>query len=219
MSRSPSLPIAVLAAGAFLALALAAMGQEYRLDARAEPLSQAVRLRLDPAEAAYTGSVSVEVRLHRASDALLFHAEEIELERVLLRRAGAPEPWTLAPEVGEWGTITARAGETLAPGDYTLEIWQSHLAKLAVEMTPPLLAALERYFGWPYPYAGAPSATGLRRAGASSAGPRASGRGPPGGPPRSGSRRRGPSPARRRAASACPASGHRQPPDSPGLKP
>ena len=271
MTRSRSLPTPVLAAGLLLALASAAAGaQEYRLGARAEPLSQAVRLRLDPAEAAYSGSVSIEMRLHRASDALLFHAEELELERVLLRRAGTPEPWTLAPEVGEWGTVTARAGETLAPGDYTLEIdfrqefdtraiglyrmeqagkaylftqfepddarkafpcWdepgykipyqltlevpaglealsntpiereseaggvrtvvfaatpptpsyllalavgpleaveipgmsvpgrvvttagQSHLAKLAVEITPPLLAALERYFGQPYPYA------------------------------------------------------------------
>lgn len=124
--------VLLLAALSFLAALGAgrARAQEYRLDDRAEPLAQSVRLKLDPARSNYSGTTVTDLRLRRPTDALVFHAEDMELDRVELRRrdpeggsaGGSRGPWSLAVEVGRWGTVTARAGETLAPGRYVLEV-------------------------------------------------------------------------------------------------
>lgn len=221
-ARSASGPFRLLAALPLLAGG-PELAQDYRLDGRAEPLSQAVRLAVDPVRADYSGTTVIDLRVRRATDALLFHAEDMEIDRVELRRldsggdseAGSGGTWTLEPEVGAWGTVAARADETLIPYQLTLEVpsglealtntpiarrseadgtrtvvfeptpptpsyllplavgplesveipglsvpgrvvtpaGRRGLTELAVEMTPPILAALEGYFGRPYPYA------------------------------------------------------------------
>jgi cytosol alanyl aminopeptidase len=95
--------------------------QDFRLDDRAVPLAQAVRLKLDPAQAGYSGAVRIALEVRRGTDTLYFNAEGMTFDRVeLIAAEGSARP--LETEEGEWGTITARAAEAIEPGKYTLEI-------------------------------------------------------------------------------------------------
>jgi cytosol alanyl aminopeptidase len=72
-------------------------------------------------------------------------------QRTLVFQKSKPMPsYLLAIAAGPLESVPI-AGLSVPGRIYTVR-GQSHLTQMAVEMTPPLLAALEGYFGSPYPY-------------------------------------------------------------------
>jgi alanyl aminopeptidase len=92
----------------------------HRLPTDVTPTFQSIRLTLDPDKPDYTGTVRVELRVAKPVEAILFHAQDMKLESVVLR--GKKSEVTLQPEVGAEGLVTARAPAPIAPGSYALEI-------------------------------------------------------------------------------------------------
>ncbi len=91
-----------------------------RLDPRAAPVFQEVKLELDADRPDYRGSTRVELRVTEAVESFRFHAEGQELERIELTGAGGAIG--LEIERGIEGTVTATPERPLEPGDYELEI-------------------------------------------------------------------------------------------------
>jgi alanyl aminopeptidase len=106
-----------------LAVPAAAADTIGRLDPNVVPVGEAVRLELDARQADYSGSVEIALAVKASTRSFRFHAEEIDLKRVVLHRDGAAEPpRTLTTTVGAEGMVTAEAAAPLAPGRYTLTI-------------------------------------------------------------------------------------------------
>lgn len=95
-------------------------GETLRLGDDVVPLHQEVRLVLDPREAGYTGSVTVQVRVGKALDSFRFHAREIEIERAVLDTPNGR--FILETVAGEGDTVTATASRTIPTGEHTLII-------------------------------------------------------------------------------------------------
>lgn len=95
-------------------------GAVERLGRDVVPTFQAVRLELDARKADYTGSVRIELRVHRPVPAFRFHAKEMTFTRLDLRGPAGPVSVTHAPV--EDGGIRVTAPRPLAPGVYTLEV-------------------------------------------------------------------------------------------------
>jgi len=51
---------------------------------------------------------------------ILFHAQEMKLEKIVLLGKGGPRE--LTPQVGDEGLVTATAAAEIAPGAYTLDV-------------------------------------------------------------------------------------------------
>jgi alanyl aminopeptidase len=102
-----------------LALAPAAIA-EPRLGGDVVPTFEAVRLHLDPARADYSGAVTVDLDVRRATALLRFHARGQTFTRVALSQGDRDVP--VAVERGENGDTVARAQAPLAPGAYRLAI-------------------------------------------------------------------------------------------------
>jgi alanyl aminopeptidase len=118
MRRLPVVPLCLA-----LAVPAAAADTIGRLDPNVVPLGEAVRLDLDPRQEDYSGSVEISLAVRAATRSFRFHAEEIDLKRVVLHRDGAAEPArTLTTSVGAEGMVTAEAAGPIAPGRYTLTI-------------------------------------------------------------------------------------------------
>ena len=92
----------------------------HRLPTDVTPTFQAIRLTLDAAQPNYTGSVRVELRVAKTTPSIQFHAQEMTLDKVVLR--GKNGTVTLKPTSGEDGFVTAAAPSPIAAGEYTLEI-------------------------------------------------------------------------------------------------
>ncbi len=72
--------------------------------------------------------------------------------RTVVFKKSPPLPtYLLALAVGPFETVPVPGMS--APGRVVTVRGQSHLAQLAVEVTPPILRAMEKYFGSPYPFA------------------------------------------------------------------
>lgn len=84
------------------------------------PKFEAIHLNLDPNKSDYTGSVHIEIKVERATKAIQFHAQEMDLQRIILRgKRGTVE---LKPDTEEDGLVTATAPTTVSPGSYSLDI-------------------------------------------------------------------------------------------------
>src|SRR3954447_19449199 len=108
-----------LALSAVLALAPAALA-ETRLGGDVVPTFEAVRLRLDPARAEYSGTVAVDLEVRRATVEVRFHARGQTFSRLILSQGDREVP--VEVERGQNGYTLARARAPLAPGAYRLTI-------------------------------------------------------------------------------------------------
>jgi alanyl aminopeptidase len=121
---------ACVGAGAFvlvpgLASARAAAASDLRLGTTVVPRSESLRLVLDPGQERYTGSATIELEVREAAPSFRLHAEELAIERCVLRRAGEGEPGKalgVEIETGPQGLVTLTPSTPLAPGDWVLEI-------------------------------------------------------------------------------------------------
>ncbi|MFN8586747.1 MAG: M1 family aminopeptidase [Candidatus Eisenbacteria bacterium] len=98
----------------------AANAPEARLPRNPLPLSQAVRLKLDPDKRSYSGTIRTELRVSAAVDSVVLHAEGQKLVRISLLQGGD----TIAVErrSGPHGLVTLKAARPLAAGSAALEI-------------------------------------------------------------------------------------------------
>jgi aminopeptidase N len=84
------------------------------------PAFESIRLVLDPAQSAYTGTAHVELKVARPTSTFGFHAEGPVLSVLKLRGAAGEIP--LKHIVGARGLVRAEADRPIAPGAYTLDI-------------------------------------------------------------------------------------------------
>ncbi len=98
-----------------------------RLERKVVPTFESVRLALDPAQPAYTGSVRIELHAREATSTFDFHARKINFERLALTRATEGSPPGDRREVplqhaAEGESVRVTTAAPLEPGAYTLEI-------------------------------------------------------------------------------------------------
>lgn len=111
----------VLAASPRTACATAA-----RLGSDVVPTFEAIHLKLDASKNDYSGSVRIDLAVAKETGNFTFHAEEMTLTNVELRRAGARgasgSVVTIAYAPAENGTVIVAAETPLTPGNYSLAI-------------------------------------------------------------------------------------------------
>lgn len=112
--------VAVIALGIAFMLSLTTLADDDRLGDVATPTNQIIRLKLDPTQADYTGSVVIDITVNRSSDIIRFHAEEMNLNRVALFSGDTEIKTTF--EVGPVATIVLKSEANFEPGEYRLEI-------------------------------------------------------------------------------------------------
>ena len=97
-----------------------------RLDDNVAPTFQGISLVVDADQKSYTGSVHVELQVQKRTNSFRFHAEEMKLDKIVLRRAapGKKEPSAidLDTKEGKTGLVDVTTKTTLEPGEYTLDI-------------------------------------------------------------------------------------------------
>src|SRR5690349_6771215 len=98
--------------------ALAAAQDPARLGTVVTPRFEAMRFDLDADQKSYSGSATIELEVHAPTDSLRFHARDLKLERVTLRRGQDVIPTTTRR--GDLALVTVEAKQALAPGSYTL---------------------------------------------------------------------------------------------------
>lgn len=91
-----------------------------RLDRKVVPTSQTIDLVLDAGRPDYTGSVRIDLRVDEATDSFRFHAEELTLTSVSLKRKRSAVP--IRHESGEGGLVIVKSAKPLRKGNYTLEV-------------------------------------------------------------------------------------------------
>ena len=101
-------------------LAGAEENADYRLTAGIEPVSQAIELRLDPAEVGYSGQVTIQLEVGQSVEQIGINQVGLEMTSIVLSSAGDQRP--LQATDGEWETSWLSDGQTIAPGDYVLSI-------------------------------------------------------------------------------------------------
>ncbi len=108
--------------GALLAapLAVAEAAPNNRLDRDVVPVTQSVRLRLDPARPDFSGSVRFDLAVTAPVESFRLYA--LDLDVIAVRLTGPAGPVTIAHEAGAAGQLLVRAGAPLAVGAYGLEI-------------------------------------------------------------------------------------------------
>ena len=84
------------------------------------PLSESVMLTVDPRKDDYTGSVKVDLEVKKATPAFRFHAEDLTIGTMTLKKGATAIDVTHA--TGKDGTVDVTAKQPLAPGKYTLSI-------------------------------------------------------------------------------------------------
>jgi len=116
------MPCALILTGMLLAVPAAAQPIQ-RLGTDVVPLSEAVRLDLDPRDPRYTGSVEVALRVSRPVATFRLHAEGIDLTRIALAKTGsASPPIVLTSRTEAEGMVALSAPSTIPAGSYTLSI-------------------------------------------------------------------------------------------------
>ncbi|MDH4108757.1 MAG: M1 family metallopeptidase [Gammaproteobacteria bacterium] len=110
----------ILAGLVLVCLAVAAQAVDYRLPPDIRPLSQDIELRVDPGEPAFTGRTRVRLSVGVATDRIGVYQEGLEFDSIRLGSdAGSRE---LAAEDGDYDMSWLSDGETIAAGEYTLDI-------------------------------------------------------------------------------------------------
>lgn len=95
-------------------------GKIVRLDPRAAPTAQRVRLRLDPASTTYSGSTTIDLTLSEPTDEILFHAEGQAFDDLTLTGPDGEVEVEVARE--DQGVVRLAIVDGFAAGDYTLSI-------------------------------------------------------------------------------------------------
>ena len=120
-----SLIVACLTLGPALGITLPARAEdELRLGEKVVPTFEAIRLVVDSDKPTYTGSVHVALLVKQRTDRFRFHAEEMHIDKISLRRSGAKSgpSLDLDTESGQIGLVTASTKSPLEPGAYRLDI-------------------------------------------------------------------------------------------------
>ncbi len=103
-----------------MSTSLAAPTDPSRLGRDVTPTLETLHLMLDPEQSAYSGTATIELVVHAATDSLRFHARDMHLSKVTLRRGSTVVPTTLTR--GDIGLVTVHAERALARGACTLEV-------------------------------------------------------------------------------------------------
>jgi alanyl aminopeptidase len=121
LAGSPAGPRAAHAAdAATVGTGANASEADVRLGDDVLPTFEAIRLRVDPGQKEYSGTVAVDLEARRPTDTFRFHARGQKLARVALSGKGGDLP--LRYEADGRGLVTARTSRPLSPGSYRLEI-------------------------------------------------------------------------------------------------
>src|SRR5439155_696086 len=172
-------PVAALG----VALALPAWDAEAapnnRLDHDVLPTAQSLRLKLDPSLPDYSGETHLDLQVVTSTTSFRLYAKDMDLFRVPVTVPAADAAVSNTPiekekTVGGLKTVDFARTPPLpsylvaiaagpfefvpipgmsVPGRVVTVKGSSRLAGEAVRATPPILGALEKYFGRPYPYA------------------------------------------------------------------
>ena len=107
---------------ALLLLVLAPLAQAttVRLGDDVVPVKQSVDLSVDPKSDQYTGSVTIELDVKRATSSFLLHAVDLTIDTLTLTKGNSQIEATHAP--GEDGTLVVKTATPLTPGKHTLYI-------------------------------------------------------------------------------------------------
>jgi len=100
--------------------AFAAEVQDYRLPAEIEPVSQLIELRLDPSQADYSGTTSIELRINESADRVGINQVGLTFTKIEL--SSGNEQRILQATDDDWERSWLSDGAAIAPGDYTLSI-------------------------------------------------------------------------------------------------
>ena len=98
----------------------AAHAADYRLPPDARPLSQDIRLRIDPSDPGFTGSTLIRLDVASGTDRIGIHRKGLEFTAVQL--VSDTESRALEAEDGDYDICWLSDGAPFAPGQYTLEI-------------------------------------------------------------------------------------------------
>ena len=91
-----------------------------RLKKEVVPTFQTIDLKIDAREADYSGTVSIDLEVLNPTSEFIFHAEDIELNKVLLPSADKELDYTLT--TGAKGRVTLTTSQIMQKGSYKLEI-------------------------------------------------------------------------------------------------
>ena len=91
-----------------------------RLKKEVVPTFQTIDLKIDAREADYSGTVSIDLEVLNPTNEFIFHAEDIELNKVLLTDGEKELDYTLSS--GENGRVTLTTNDKMKKGSYKLEI-------------------------------------------------------------------------------------------------
>ena len=91
-----------------------------RLKKEVVPTFQAIDLKIDAREADYSGTVSIDLEVFNPTNEFIFHAEDIELNKVLLTNGEKELDYTI--NRGEKGRVTLTTNDKMKKGSYKLEI-------------------------------------------------------------------------------------------------
>ena len=101
-------------------LTTTAQAADYRLPPDTRPLSQEIRLRIDPSDPGFTGSTRIRLDVAVGTDRIGIHRKGLEFATVrLVSDAGSR---ALVAEDGDYDICWLSDGAAIAPGQYTLEI-------------------------------------------------------------------------------------------------
>lgn len=120
LSRRLSALITLLLTVAALTGTKALAAPNNRLDRDVLPVSQSIRLKIDPSRPDYSGAVRIELKVVAPSETFRLYARDMDV--ISVRLSSAAGPVTVSHEAGAAGQLIVRMGTPLAPGDYGLDI-------------------------------------------------------------------------------------------------
>jgi alanyl aminopeptidase len=114
--------LTILVTCLFLAISFSSVfaADTIRLKKEIVPTFQTINLKIDARETDFSGSVAIDLEVRQTTNGFIFHAEDIELNKVILRNDDTELDYTL--EKGEKGRITLTTNNQLKRGSYKLEI-------------------------------------------------------------------------------------------------
>ncbi len=111
-----------LTIGALLILQSVSFADFKRLDDNASPTFQSINLKLDPALAEYSGSVSIQFDIKKATNTFSFNAEGLTLGKMKLKGPDGYVGFGNTVNEVDTGVIDVTTDEEIQPGSYTLNI-------------------------------------------------------------------------------------------------
>jgi len=117
----------ILAGVLLVCLAPAVQAVDYRLPPDIRPLSQDIELRIDPAQAAFTGRTQIRITVQAESDRIGIYRKGLDFGSVLLTSGSSSREF--AAEDGDYDLCWLSDGQPIAPGEYLLDIeWRGEHA-------------------------------------------------------------------------------------------